>query len=167
MNLGNRRIRNDELREIFQSLGFSNVEIFLASGNVIFDAEGDTTGLQQRIETGLRNALSYEVPTFVRTADEIRDIAEHMPFDAATRARSQGKLQVMLLKTEPQTELARQVMALASGDDPVAFRGRELYWLPKGRMSDSLLPLPQIDRALGGTTMRTRTTLERICNKYL
>ena len=39
MNLGRRRIKNPELCAAFEDIGFTNVSAFLASGNVIFDAD--------------------------------------------------------------------------------------------------------------------------------
>ncbi len=38
MNLGNRRIKNEELRAEFEAMGFEEVATFRASGNVIFAA---------------------------------------------------------------------------------------------------------------------------------
>lgn len=38
INLGNRRLKMDELRAVFEELGYSGVDTFLASGNVVFEA---------------------------------------------------------------------------------------------------------------------------------
>ena len=39
MNLGGRRIKNDELRQCFEELDLSDVSCFRASGNVLFASE--------------------------------------------------------------------------------------------------------------------------------
>jgi uncharacterized protein (DUF1697 family) len=53
MNLGGRRIKNDELRREFEALGFADIACFRASGNVVFGAdEGDEGALTSRIEAG-------------------------------------------------------------------------------------------------------------------
>jgi uncharacterized protein (DUF1697 family) len=55
------------LRQVFESLGFSRVVTFIASGNVIFEtAKRNTKVLERRIEKRLREVLGYEVPTFIR-----------------------------------------------------------------------------------------------------
>ena len=41
MNIGGRRIKNEELRREFEELGLSDVSCFRASGNVIFAADED------------------------------------------------------------------------------------------------------------------------------
>lgn len=69
MNLGNRRITNDELCAHFADLGLTDATAFLASGNVVFSAgDDDRDRLTRRIEDGLREALDYEVPVFLRIA---------------------------------------------------------------------------------------------------
>ena len=46
MNLGSRRIKNDELRAEFEQLGFEDVATFRASGNVIFGRGGGRARLR-------------------------------------------------------------------------------------------------------------------------
>ena len=36
INVSGRRVKMDHVRKLFEALGFSNVETFIASGNVIF-----------------------------------------------------------------------------------------------------------------------------------
>ena len=86
MNLGGRRIKNEELRAEFEALGFADVACFRASGNVVFSAKGGSEAkLTGEIEAGLGEALGYEVPVFLRGAAELSALAAHEPFDAAGR----------------------------------------------------------------------------------
>lgn len=168
MNLGGRRITNKELCACFVELGFASPSAFLASGNVIFStARGTADQIGEKIETGLAEALGYEVPTFLRSAEEVRAIAAHEAFPAEVVARSRGKLQVALLPAEPPTAARRQVLDLATEADRLTFHGRELYWLPSGGISESSLDVATIEAAVGPWTMRTRRTLERLTAKYL
>ncbi len=69
------------LRELFAGLKFSNVETFIASGNVIFDTKAaPDQKLEQKIEKHLEAALGYEVGTFVRSIEEIRAISVYRAF---------------------------------------------------------------------------------------
>jgi uncharacterized protein (DUF1697 family) len=167
MNLGGRRIKNEELREELELLGFSDVACFRASGNVVFTAEeADEAKLTARIEAGLGEALGYEVPVFLRSAAELRAVAEHEPFDSAALASSKGKLQIAFLRARPKAAAGKKALALAGEDDRLAIEGRELYWLPKGGLSESDLDLKAIGATLGPTTIRTRGTVEQIAAKY-
>lgn len=168
MNLGKRRITNDELCAHFESMGFGAVAAFLASGNVVFAAPevADEAALARRIEDGLRAALDYEVPTYVRSAAEVRALAAPRPFPAGTVESSEGKLQIALLAGPPATADRSAVLEHASVEDRLAFGERELYWLPAGPMSQSELDWRALERLLGPTTVRTARTFERLAAKY-
>ena len=168
MNLGRQRVKNDELCACFASMGFSEVSAFLASGNIVFDTEqDDPNSLRARIQCELQRALNYEVPTFLRCADEVRAIAQYQPFTALQLEQSKGKPQVALLSKKPAPAAKKAVLELSSAEDRLDVHGRELYWLPSGGMSESELDLRQIEVALGPMTIRTRNTFERLAAKYL
>lgn len=168
MNLGGRRITNDELCAAFADLGCAAPTAFLASGNVVFDAaRGDEEALAARLESGLREALGYPVPTYLRRAEEVHAIAAHEPFPPAVVARSNGKLQVAMLATAPPAVTRRKVLAHATDEDRLALAGRQLYWLPSGGTLESALDLKALEAALGPWTMRTKRTVERLAAKLL
>ena len=171
MNLGNRRLKNDELRSVFEKLDFDDVATFRASGNVIFDAPTAKTKKAQgeltaRIEAALADSLGYEVPVFLRSDAEVQAIAAAKPFKAKLVAASKGKLQVAFLLEKPVAAKAKKVLSLGTGEDRLAVIARELYWLPSGGLSDSELDLSAIGAALGLTTMRTMGTVEQIAAKH-
>ena len=168
INVGGHRITNDELRAACEAVGLEDVHTFRASGNVVFTAEdtADPNALAERIETGLGRTLGYEVPVFLRTAGEVTDIAAHEPFSAELVTASAGKLQVCLLATKPAAAAKRTVLALATDDDRLAIRDRELFWLPSGGQLESELDFRAIDAALGVSTRRTKGTMEQVATKY-
>jgi uncharacterized protein (DUF1697 family) len=168
INVGGRRITNDELRAACEKVGLSEVGTFRASGNVIFDAPpGDAPDeLSERIEEGLGRILGYEVPVFLRGEDEVHAIARHEPFPADVVRASGGKLQVSLLPAKPSAALRRRILAMATDEDRLGFADRELYWLPSGGMMDTTLDLDAIEAAVGPSTRRTKGTLEQIAAKF-
>lgn len=168
LNVGGHRVKMDELRVRFEAMGFTSVSTFLASGNVILAADGnDVDGIERRIESSLAAGLGYDVPAFVRSAEEVRAIADSVPFAAELLNASAGKLQVSLLREAPEPDVQEQVLGLATDADRLAIAQRELYWLPSGRMSDSELDLAAIYKLLGPGTMRTMNTITRIAARYL
>ena len=167
MNLGRRRIKNPELCAAFEDIGFANVAAYLASGNVIFDTDAsDSDAVAVAIESGLRDSLGYEVPTFLRSADEVRAIAEHAPFADVTAERT-GKLQVAMIGEEVGGSDRNSVLELSNDADLLEMVGRELYWWPKGNFLDSQLDLKAIESILGPFTIRTKNTMERLASKFL
>ncbi|HEV2791170.1 MAG TPA: DUF1697 domain-containing protein [Solirubrobacterales bacterium] len=168
INLGGRRIKNEELRRHFEEMGLEEVATFRASGNVIFsapkrEAEGKLT---QRIEAGLGERLGYEVRVFLRGIEEVAAIAAQEPLDPAAVERSKGKLQVSFLAKKPTAAARKKALALATEEDLLAIEGRELYWLPAGGISESDLDLRALDAVLGPGTIRTMGTVEQIAAKH-
>jgi uncharacterized protein (DUF1697 family) len=156
------RVGSGELRTCFEELGLENVATFRTSGNVVFDAGREPAGkLSARIEEGLEGSLGYPVAVFLRTASELHAIAAHEPFDSPG-----GKLQVAMLSGKPAVSARKEVLALSSDDDRLAFGERELYWLPRGGTQESALDLKTIGELLGVMTMRTKNTVEQMTAKY-
>jgi uncharacterized protein (DUF1697 family) len=163
VNLGrNRRVSGAQLCAIFEELGLEEVASFRTSGNLVFEAPRDMTA---QIEEALERALGYDVGVFLRTADELEEIAAHQPFKPAQLDASQGKVQVSILSAKPSA-VRKQVLALATDDDLLAFGKRELYWLPRGGTMESSLDRKPIDGLLGPTTMRTKGTIEALAAKF-
>ncbi len=168
MNLGGRRITNDDLRVHFEAIGLLEVGLFRASGNVVFAAPAGESlaDLSDRIETELGERLGYAVPVYLRTAAEVRAIAAEAPFSADEIEASKGKLQVMLLLEAPPAAARREALGLGSPADRLAFGERELYWLPSGGLLESPLDLKAVAGLLGPTTVRTKGTMEQLARKY-
>lgn len=168
MNLGNRRLKNPELKAEFEQLGFEQVATFRASGNVVFEVGGRAgeASLAKKIEAGLAGGLGYDVPVFLRSAAEVTIIAGQQPFPKKRVEASKGKVQVSLLARAPSAKARKDVLALGSEEDLLAIEGRELYWLPGGGLLESELDLKAIEQALGKDTRRTMGTIEQIAAKY-
>jgi uncharacterized protein (DUF1697 family) len=168
MNLGGRRIKNEDLSREFAALGFADIACFRASGNVIFAAgESSEARLRERIEVGLEESLGYAVPVFLRSAAELRSIVTREPFEASLVAASKGKLQIAFLVDVPSKKQRKDALDLATDEDRLAIDPRELYWLPSGGISVSDLDLRAVESALGIWTMRTMGTVEQIVRRHL
>jgi uncharacterized protein (DUF1697 family) len=167
INLGRRRLSMDRLREHFEALGLANVATFIASGNVIFDAnDDDPTALEVRIEAHLAGALGYEVDTFLRTLTELDAVARS---EAVAVGASGGWMpHVIFLRNPPGEEVARRLRDFETDGDRFLVQGREVYWLRRGPLSDSIVTAADLTKAMGGATntMRNLNTVRRIVAKY-
>jgi len=157
MNLGNRRITNSDLVTTFQRLGYGNPTPYQASGNVILP-DSTLTDFDD-LEAGLTAELGYEVPVFLRLADQVREIA-NSPF-TGQRGIDGGKPQIVFLRRPGQAALT-DVFGL---DDRHELIGTEIHWLPRGGLAETGDLHKRLDLALGPTTVRTLGTIERIVKK--
>jgi uncharacterized protein (DUF1697 family) len=164
---GQRKTGSAELRSCFESIGLDEVQTFRTSGNVVFETGRESRAkLAQRIEKALADSFGFDVVVFLRSAAEVRAIAEHRPFPARLVGGSKGKLQVALLPSKPPAGARRQALELATDADRLALDGRELYWLPSGGTRDSGLNLKALEKLVGPWTMRTKGTLELLADKH-
>jgi len=163
---GGRTVKMDILRGIFESLGFSEVETFIASGNVVFKTRTkNSKALERKIEKRLRQELGYEVAVFIRTSAELVEIANYEPFpESKTDALTARN--VIFLADALDQKLTKKVKALRTDSDEFRVRGRETYWLRrrKRRVPFSTVPLEKI---LGRPfTVRSSDTVRKIAGKY-
>lgn len=168
INVGGHVVKMERLRALFGELGFESVETFIASGNVIFAApEDDTRALEARIEEHLRQALGYDAETFLRSTAEIARIAEYRPFSSADMDADGTSLYVLFLREAPRAGLQEDLTALRTPVDELHLDGREIYWLVRGKITDSAVPGALLGRTIGmPATARNITTVRRLAKKY-
>lgn len=167
INVGGHVVKMEQLRELFSGMKFSNVETFIASGNVIFDTKSaPDQKLEQKIEKHLEAALAYEVGTFVRSMDEIRAISVYQPFSSEA-IKAAHVVSVGFLRDTLSASVIEQVMGFRSEVDDFHVHGREAYWLCRVGQNETKVNAKKFERALGGpTTWRNTNTVVRLADKY-
>lgn len=82
VNVGtSRRIEMAKTRQMFASLGFTNVSTYLNSGNVIFETYKPRQSLRAEIEAGFEREFGFAVTTLVKSQAEMKEIIAAVPFD--------------------------------------------------------------------------------------
>jgi uncharacterized protein (DUF1697 family) len=167
INVGGHTVKMDVLRQIFQEMGFTNVETFIASGNVIFDAlSTDAAALISTIETRLQACLGYAVATFLRTPAELAAVAAYQPFPPE-QIQSAAALNISFISTPLDEAVVQKLMALRTEIDDFHVRGREIYWLCRKKQSESTLSNAILEKTIQqSATMRGINTLQRMVERY-
>lgn len=167
INLGGRRVTNDELREPFRALGLEGVAPYRASGNVVFDDPGaDRSELERSIERALADAFGFEAAAFVRPLQRLGSVVR---LDLLADAREEGFTPHLVFLREPPAAEAREALSgLESEEDRFVVLEAEVAWLRRGRLSHSPIRIRHLEAALGGPehTMRNLNTLERMVDKF-
>lgn len=165
INVGRHVVKMDKLRALFEELKLANVETFIASGNVIFDATvKDTATVERRIEMHLERALGYEVGTFIRAADDVAAVATYQPFEPDPRMQA---LSVIFLRAPLNTSAHDGLMTCCTDLDDFHVHGREAYWLCRTRTSDSKITGARLERMIGAPfTVRNITTVRKLTEKH-
>jgi uncharacterized protein (DUF1697 family) len=165
INVGGHVVKMDLLRGLFESLGFSNVETFIASGNVLFETNLNSNP-EKKIESKLRAALGYDVATFIRTDAELKAVANYKAF-AQSQLEAATAFNVAFLKESLDDNSNQKVMALRTDIDDFHVHERELYWLCQKKQSDSTFSNAVLEKTLGKpSTIRGVNTIQKIAAKY-
>jgi uncharacterized protein (DUF1697 family) len=164
---GHHTVKMDYLRRLFASLGFSNVETFIASGNVVFETTSkNAQALEREIEKRLREALGYEVATFIRTDAELAIVASYKPFSQSDLDGA-AALNIAFLGDVLDDKSSRRLMTLRTDIDDFHIHEREIYWLCRQKQSGSKISNAVLEKAIGRkSTMRGANTVQKMAAKY-
>ena len=82
INVGGRHsVRMKDLRQLMESLGLRNVETYIQSGNVVFDAdEQDADALANRLRDGIEKSHGFSPHVFILSAEQLGRAAEANPY---------------------------------------------------------------------------------------
>jgi uncharacterized protein (DUF1697 family) len=162
INVGSHVVKMDELRKLFEAMGFANVSTFINSGNVIFDAPSKSAAaLEKKISTALEKGLGYPVATFLRTREEIDHIAGFEPNKPAEL--KEGTLYVGLLPDVFGPAEIKIVAAMETRCDALRVNRREIYWWAGHNFRDAeFSPAKMEKKLLKQATFRNINTIRRI-----
>lgn len=82
VNVNGITITSADLAETFRGLGYSDVRTVLASGNVVFTADGSATTVKADIERALRDRFGYDAWIVLLRHDGLAGIVGAFPFDS-------------------------------------------------------------------------------------
>ena len=151
INIGpSKRIAMADLRAIVESLGHTDVETYLQSGNVVFAPKRRTKDPAEPLSAAIRDATGLDVPVVTRTGAELARVVEANPYAVDDPTR------VVVAFLADAVDLGD----LALGDlssylpDELTISGRELYVsVPNGQGRSKLM------EALTKRTLPTTVTV--------
>lgn len=155
------------LKKLFETMGFSGVETFIASGNVVFESSArDQRKLEKLISSNLHKALGYEVQSFVRTRAEVAAVEAFQPF--APEKIEKAMAYHVGFGTGPfGNDHKKSITGLQTATDDLRAEGNEIYWACTTRSSDSRVTGAAIEKSLGGrATLRNINTIRRLLAKH-
>src|SRR5580698_10418097 len=80
INVGGRSIKMNELRPVFEALGFDAVQTVAQSGIVVFDTEAERSTLKVTIEQALNARFHYPAKVQVYALADLQEIVNADPF---------------------------------------------------------------------------------------
>jgi uncharacterized protein (DUF1697 family) len=161
VNVGGRKLPMAELRALCGEIGWANASTYIASGNLLFTADGERGALESRLEQAIAARFAMDVPVIVRTVDEWALYAPSNPFPDAAR-ETPNLLMLLVPKREPAAGAVESLTAKAAPGERIARAGDALWIHFAGGSARSKLTPSLIDRAIGSpaTSRNYRTVLK-------
>jgi uncharacterized protein (DUF1697 family) len=130
VNVGGRKVSMADIRDLFGSLGYSDVATYVQSGNVVFKSSSAAATMTDSIESAVRTLAGFEVDVFIRSAKDLRTILKKHPF--LDRTDDGTKLHVTFLSERPTKEKVSDLPTTKDSDE-LLVDGREIYlYCPNG-----------------------------------
>jgi uncharacterized protein (DUF1697 family) len=117
---GRNKIAMGDLRDLFETLGHTDVRTYIQSGNVVFAAKAETPPrVQAAIEKRIADAFGLDVGVLVRTRGELATVLKRNPFGADAY--------VTFLDHVPGRALVTAIDPAPFAPDEFTVHGREVF----------------------------------------
>ncbi|MGE7624902.1 DUF1697 domain-containing protein [Viridibacillus sp. NPDC096237] len=168
---GHNKIKMAELKQMFEAMGFTRVETYIQSGNVLFESSEKEQFIRKYIEHRIEAVFGYAINVVLRTSTDLEQITKKSRFskEAISNAEvsSKGESQyVALLLENPSTEAIERLSSFRIENEDFLIEGREIYLLfsnsiRNSKLANNLQKLNVPATVRNWKTMNKLTTMSR------
>ncbi|GAA5061165.1 DUF1697 domain-containing protein [Haladaptatus pallidirubidus] len=136
INVGaHNRMKMTDLRALFESLNYENVQTYIQSGNVVFETDVNKETIRSDVSDAIADTFGYDIAVMVRTSAELADVVDNQPFDEPDNDFI--KRYVTFLNEEPTDKQREKLLDAQSEAESFEIRGRNVYsQLNKAKLGD-------------------------------
>lgn len=125
-----------ELKSLCEAAGFTQVQTYIASGNVVFDSGKSAAQVKALLETALEQYAGKPVAVLVRTAADMRSVLDSNPFPHG----APNRVMAIFLDQPPAADALDKLPGRK--DEDLALGNREIYVHYGSGMGASKLRIP-------------------------
>jgi uncharacterized protein (DUF1697 family) len=160
---GQKSVKMDDLKKLFEDMGFVEVRTYIQSGNVVFESgkKGDAA-LAAAIEKKIEAKYGFDVTVILRDAAAIEKILAANPF-RKLKLKPEERVYVTLMDKRPGAEALKKLDKYLGPDQEFHLKGAEIFILPKGGYGKTFFNNNFFEKTLGvKATTRNTLTLEKL-----
>ena len=102
---GQKKIKMLHLKSLFEELGYSHVQTYIQSGNVVFEtAKTSYEDMENKISTAIKEAYEFDVPILVLSVEKLTAIVEKNPYFGKVPFEG-NQMYYVLFKQTPEASL--------------------------------------------------------------
>ena len=124
----------NDLKSLYEDLGFQDVVTYIQSGNVVFNTQTkDSTELKESIETAIKKKYKFHVPVEIRTVTEISNVIKNCPFGSVSLEEEGTKVLVTFLSSKPAKGKIEALLKYVMEPEKLVLKGKDVYlYCPNG-----------------------------------
>jgi uncharacterized protein (DUF1697 family) len=159
---GQKSIKMDVLKKLYEDLNFENVQTYIQSGNVIFQCnKTKQKHLEMILSNQIQQNFGFEVPLIVLDIAELKEIIKNNPF-ISDPARNISHLHVTFLASHPEQIDMEMIRQKKSQGEDFVLLGKVVYlYCPDGygktKLNNTFF---ENKLKVGATTRNWNTTCE-------
>lgn len=146
-----------DLKKMCTAAGFSGIETYIASGNVVFESKGAPAKVQSELEAHLSAHFGKPAAVFVRTAAEMQAVLDANPFPEVESKHTYA----IFLDAKPAHDVLDKVAGRV--DEETRLGRREIYVHYPSGMGKSKLRIPAANQG----TARNMNTIAKLVEMSL
>lgn len=159
---GHNKIVMADLRAACDELGWHEVQSYIQSGNLIFQADKEAAVLEGELEEMIAGRFGLTVPVMVRTAVQWAAYLNDNPYPRASQ-QEPNRVMLALSKEPPNPNAVSELRQYATGSERIT-QIRDALWIHFGDGAGKSRLSPAVfDRLVGSpVTMRNWRTVVRL-----
>jgi uncharacterized protein (DUF1697 family) len=160
---GKRKILMNDLKVLFRDLGFTDIETYIQSGNVIFNSAKELTEIElsDLIENAILKKYEFEVPVIIRKVNQLEQTILDNPFYQKKEVDIES-LHLTFLKETPTEENRLETEKYEFNPDRFVVKGKDVFIFCAGKYHQSKLTNNFFENKLkvSSTTRNWKTVLK-------
>ena len=130
---GHNPVKMDALRQLYIELGFSDIQTYIQSGNVVFRTDNtDSLLLEKTIHEKIFDSFGWKVPVIVLTINELKNSLDKNPF-INSPLKDPAFMHLTFLSGLPDQELVEKIHPGFYLPDEFFISGKTIYlYCPTG-----------------------------------
>lgn len=151
-----------ELRTLCEGLGWQNVQSYIQSGNLVFEADTVASELEHQLEAAIEKRFRFTVPVIVRSDKQWQSYIAANPFQKEIENNAKF-VHLLLAKSPPPASVAETLTDFAANGEQVRLVGNGLWIYYAGGVGRSKITPAKLDKAAGSpVTARNWNTVVKL-----
>jgi len=149
---GQKNILMADLKALYVSLGFCDVQTYIQSGNVIFESELEADGIVTLIEKAISKKYAFDVSVQVREVAMFERLVDECPFKELDLVVEGTRVMVTFLAVRPSEEAMEKLMTYVKEPERLVYHDKHIYLHCPNGYGKTKLSNTFIEKILGVST---------------